>query len=218
MAKKYKAVIFDMDGVITDSEKIYRRFEHEVGEKYGMDYDTMEEFCKRIAGGTYKTNRHHFDEMIGLPMGYNGWRDEVMELVDAWADGPGFDLKSGVREVLDYLKGKGIKLAVATSTSKDRAEKNLKKCGIYEYFDVLVFGDMIEHGKPSPDIYLKAAELCGVEPEYAIGVEDSINGLRSSHAAGLFTVMVIDLIEPDDVARANADEIFTSITELKNII
>ncbi len=214
MTKIYKAAVFDMDGVIFDSEKIYRQSHHKYGASLGFSKIDIDHFCDQCAGGTSKDNARRFKDHFGDRIEYSSYRAEVHKLVDAYGKNPGFDLKTGAKECLRCLKENGIKIALATSTAKDRAEHYLKEHDIYKYFDEIVYGNQVEHGKPEPDIYLKACERLGVEPRYAVGVEDSINGLAASHRAGLFTVMVIDLIRPNEQAREYADQISNIITEI----
>lgn len=214
----YQAVVFDMDGVIFDSEKIYRICEKEQGRKYGFPEDKIEILCEKIAGGTKEGNRSHFEALFGTAVDYYTYREGVIAGVDRYAEEYGFDLKPGVKELLSVLKERNIKIALATSTKRERAEKHLKTHNIYSYFDEFIYGDMIQNGKPAPDIYLKACERLGVKPEEAIGVEDSINGVIASGTAGLHTVMVVDLIQPNDTVRQYADDIFYIITDIERLI
>lgn len=214
----FKAVVFDMDGVITDTEKLYRKYQLAEGARRGIPDDVMIKACERIAGGNKYTNKVPFEKIVGRGIDYFEFREYVMEGLDNHIKTYGVELKYGVRELLAYLKDKGILIGLATSTARERAEGYLKSNGIYEYFDRLVFGDMIAHGKPAPDIYLKACEQLGVEPEEAVAVEDSINGIKSAAAAGLYPVMVVDLIEPNDEVRPLAKKIYDNLTYLKEVI
>jgi len=211
---RFKAVVFDMDGVIFDSERVYRMMEHRAAAKYGFPDEKVEPFCDLIAGGTKETNRKHFEATFGTDVDYMEFREVVNSGVDAYGRDPGYDVKPGIRELLEYLKENGYLVGVATSTARERAEYHLKKHGLIGYFDKIIYGDMVHRGKPEPDIYLAACETLGVRPEEAVGVEDSINGVISSGRAGLFTIMVIDLIQPDEKARAHADQILDSAEEI----
>ncbi|MBR0147141.1 MAG: HAD family phosphatase [Eubacterium sp.] len=211
---RFKAVVFDMDGVIFDSERVYRMMEHRAAAKYGFPDEKVEPFCDLIAGGTKETNRKHFEATFGTDVDYMEFREVVNSGVDAYGRDPGYDVKPGIRELLEYLKENGYLVGVATSTARERAEYHLKKHGLIGYFDKIIYGDMVHRGKPEPDIYLTACETLGVRPEEAVGVEDSINGVISSGRAGLYTIMVIDLIQPDEKARAHADQILDSAEEI----
>ncbi|MBO5609178.1 MAG: HAD family phosphatase [Eubacterium sp.] len=216
----FKAVVFDMDGVILDSEKIYRKYEMLAAEHFGLPTDNIEEFCNKIAGGTKHTNKLVFDEFFDTDLDYMTYRDFISEGVERHAAENGYEVKKGVKELFDFLKEKGIKIALATSTDKDRATRFLEPHGLLPYFDQMIFGDVIPagRGKPNPDIYLKACELIGTKPEETIGVEDSINGIKSSKTAGLYTVMVIDLIVPDEENKKYADRIYDEIIKIKELI
>lgn len=113
---------------------------------------------------------------------------------------------------------RGIKIGLATSTVRERAIGYLTDHDIYKYFDKLIFGDMIEHGKPAPDIYLKACEELGVQPEEAIAVEDSINGIKSAGTAGLYPVMVIDLIKPNDEITPYVKQVYDDVTHIRELL
>ncbi|MBQ1328181.1 MAG: HAD family hydrolase [Eubacterium sp.] len=214
MTERFKAAVFDMDGVIFDSEKIYRQSYYKVGEIYGFSKEDTDRFCEVCAGGTREKNALRFKNIFGDAVDYSVYRAKAHALVDEHGQNLGFELKKGARETLEGLKNKGIKIALATSTAKERAEHYLSEHDILKYFDEIVYGDQVEHGKPEPDIFLKACEKLNVNPEEAVGIEDSINGVRASHSAGLYTVMVIDLIMPNDVARQNTDQISETITEI----
>lgn len=214
----FKAVVFDMDGVITDTEKLYRRFQLEEGRARGVPDDVMLRACERIAGGNKYTNKEPFERIVGRGIDYWEYRDKMIARLDSYIAEHGVELKYGVKETLSYLKEKHIKIGLATSTVRERAIGYLTDHDIYKYFDKLVFGDMVEHGKPAPDIYLKAVSELGVLPEEAIAVEDSINGIKSAGTAGLYAVMVIDLIKPNDELIPYVKQVYEDMTGLRELI
>ena len=108
----------------------------------------------------------------------------------------GTPVKEGVREILEYLKENGYIIGMASSSSKESVMGHLKETGLEKYFRAVITGDMVEHSKPDPDIYLKACEELGVTPTNVVAIEDSHNGVRSAYRAGMKPVMVPDLIEP----------------------
>lgn len=209
-----KAVVFDMDGVIFDSEKLYRKHWMITGEEYGIPKPEMEDLCNRIAGSTKERNEKLIKSRFGQDFDYDTFRGKTMARMDEDILQNGVELKSGVQELFCYLKEQGIKIGLATSTQQERAEPNLRNAGILEEFDYIMYGGIVENGKPAPDIYLAACEGLGVSPSDAMGVEDSINGIKSSAAAGLYTIMVIDLIKPTEEIRLLADQIYNSLFEI----
>lgn len=208
MDKKFKAVVFDMDGVILDSEKVFRIHYMKEGLRRGIPEIEIKEVCEIIAGGRKDVNKKKFEDKIGRGIDYFEFREVVMAEMSEHIEKNGLDIKSGVVETLEYLKANNYKIALATSTQEDKATKYLLDLDLYKYFDKLVFGNGVKNGKPAPDIFLKACKDLGVKPEDTIGVEDSINGIKSSASAGLHTVMIIDLILPNDEVRSLANQIF----------
>ena len=195
-----RAVAFDMDGVLIDSEKVYRMCWLKNGLSIGIPENEMSKICDRMAGGTKKTNAHVMKEKMGEDFDYLAFRQRTVDMVEAYLNEHGVELKHGVIETLKTLKARGIKMAVATSTDRERAEDKLIRSGLLPYFD---------------DV--KACEKLGTKPEETVGVEDSINGVTASHDAGLYTLMVIDLIQPDEETKKKADRISNDIFELTEL-
>lgn len=210
----FKAVVFDMDGVLLDTEKVYRLSWKKNGMDIGIPEAEMDIICEKVAGGTKKHNAKVFQEKMGEDFDYLEFRKKTFSMFEEYLLEHGIDVKPGVPETLRALKEKGIRLGLATSTERTNAIDRLTKTGLYEFFDEKVFGDEIENGKPDPDIYLRACEKLGVKPEEAIGVEDSINGVIASSTAGLYTVMVVDLIQPNDLTREKAANIYYNISDI----
>ena len=213
-----KAVVFDMDGVIFDSEKLYRKHWMITGAEYGIPEETMRELCNLIAGSTKERNEKLMKSRFGEDFDYMTFRERTMSRMDEDIMQNGVELKPGVMELFDYLKKNEYKIGLATSTQQERAERNLKNAGILSYFDKIVYGGIVENGKPAPDIYLKACRDLGVNPEEAIGIEDSINGVKSSSTAGLYTIMVVDLIEPTEEIRLMTNRIFDSLFDVLDLL
>lgn len=213
-----KAIVFDMDGVIFDSEKLYRKHWMITGKEYGIPEDTMRELCNLIAGSTKERNEKLMKSRFGEDFDYMTFREKTMSRMDQDILENGVELKPGVVELFEYLKANEYQIGLATSTQRERAERNLENAGILSYFDKIVYGGVVANGKPAPDIYLKACEDLGVKPCEAMGIEDSINGVKSSSAAGLYTVMVVDLIEPTEEIRPMTDRIFNSLFEVMDLL
>ena len=214
----FQAVVFDMDGVIFDTEKLYRRFYMEEGAKRGVPSDIMTKACEAIAGGTKFDNKPKFEAIVGRDIEYLEFRDRVMENFEKYVYENGVEMKDGALDTLEYLKEHNIKTALATSTMEERAKRYLASRDMNKYFDKFIYGDMVEHSKPDPDIYLKACKALGVEPSKAIAVEDSINGIVSAGRAGMYPVMVIDLIQPNDITEQYAKQVYENIKKICDLI
>lgn len=191
-----EAVVFDMDGLIFDSEQVVQRSWNIAGEELG--YGRVGEHIYHTLGFNVKRREQYFKGVYGEDfkmaefgvLSGKAFRRIVAE--------EGLKVKSGVRELLEYLKRQGIKTAVATSFRREYSTEILTDAGLWEYFDGAVFGDMVENAKPDPEIYRKACEKIGADPEKSIALEDSPAGIRSAHAAGMMPIMVPDLVEPDE--------------------
>lgn len=191
---KIKGVISDMDGVILDSEKLYVRFWCEAGQFYGFPFERKHALGIRSMARPFAIER--LQGWFGDSFDYDTVRNKRIELMNAYVEKHGIEAKPDAEKLLSYLKEKGISVALATATPKDRAEEYLRRVGLLQYFDEVVSARMVKNGKPAPDIYLFAAEKLGLKPEECMALEDSQNGIRSANAAGCKTVMVPDLDGP----------------------
>ena len=210
----YKAVVFDMDGVLVDTEKIYRLCWKKNGMSIGIPDDEMEHVCDRVAGGNKTTNARVFKDIMGEDFQYLPFRQRTMDLFAEYVAEHGVEIKRPVAETLGFLQSRGIRIALATSTGRERAMQRLSHVGILDFFEEMVCGDEIVKGKPNPDIYIRACEKLGISPEEAVAVEDSVNGVISADTAGLYTVMVVDLIKPNDITEQHADQTFYDIKDI----
>ncbi len=211
-----KAVVFDMDGVIFDSERRVLECWQEVAANHGLE---------GIEGVFYNCLGLNRTKTMAVMLGHYGedfpyeeFRQEASVLFHSRYDGGRLPMKSGAIELLAMLKERGMKVALATSTRSQSVLPELRDAGILPYFDAVVCGDMVENGKPAPDIFLKACELVGVAPEEAFGIEDSFNGVRSATSAGLRTIMVPDMKEPDEELRGLAEVVLPSLVEVREYI
>ncbi len=194
--KIIKGAVFDMDGLMIDTEKLLVRFWRESAKISG--YEMTTEHVLGIRSLSRKYSVPHLKSIFGDDFPFDEVRSRRIELMNNYIDKFGFDVKSGLFELLSYLKDKGIKLAVATATSRDRAENYLEKIGALKYFDAVICGDMVKNGKPEPDIYLTATEALGLPPEVCTAFEDSPNGIKSAYTAGCQVIMIPDLTQPDE--------------------
>ena len=190
------AVLFDMDGLVLDTEKLYTRFWQEAANALGYP------MTKEQALGMRSLNRGaglaRMQSYFGPSVDYDLIRNKRIELMDAFVEQEGLILKPGIHELLAYLKEHGIKTAIATSSPMERTLLYLGSVGLQDSFDELVSGYMVEKGKPEPDIYLYAARKLGVKPEECMVLEDSPAGILAAHRAGCLPVMVPDQDEPDE--------------------
>lgn len=213
---KYKAVIFDMDGVIFDSERLVMEGWMEVAKKYGID--GIEEVFGRCIGVNAQATRQIVLEHYGEDFPYEEYKKETSALFhDRYGNGK-LPMKPGVRELLSYLKEAGYLIGLASSTRQAVVEQEIRDAGLLCYFDKLVCGDMLKKSKPEPDIYLMACEHLSVRPQEAVAIEDSYNGVRSASRAGMTAIMVPDMAQPDEEMWALAHVICKDLFEVKNWI
>lgn len=191
-----KAVVFDMDGVLFDTERLCMDGWNQVAAKRGIE--GMDEVARQCIGLNANDTKSLVLEHYGEDFAYDEFCSQVSKWMWDRIKWNGLPVKTGVNKILAYLKQAGIPMGLASSTRYASVISHLKEAGIVDYFQVIVAGDMIEHSKPQPDIYLLACRKLGVDPEDAYAVEDSPNGIRSAHAAGMKPIMVPDLIVPDD--------------------
>ena len=211
-----KAVVFDMDGVIFDTERAVIEVWQEVAAKHGIP--DIEEFCTDCIGLTAVATKQKFIERYGNKYSYDELRQEKTGKVKERFSRGEIDVKPGVEAILSSLKSKNIKIALASSTREEAVREELSLMGLIHYFDEIVTGDKVEKSKPAPDIFIAACEKLGVNPKDAVGIEDSFNGIRSSHDAGLYTIMVPDLLQPTDEIRSLANVVVKDLFEALDII
>lgn len=184
------AVIFDLDGTLIDTEKYYRICWPKAVEHFGYTMTDEQALSLRSLGRPYAPER--FREWYGEDFDYEKIRAYRKQLMEECIEENGIALKPGAVEILTYLREHGIITALATANDRERAGRYLKKIGLYEYFDHIVCADMVEHGKPAPDIYQYACEQLKEKPEHCMAVEDSPNGAMSAMRAGCKTVYIPD--------------------------
>lgn len=191
-----KAVIFDMDGLILDTEKLLVKYWCQAANEAG--FPMQREHALNIRSLARKFAIPYLQGEFGEDFDYQSIRNRRMELMaEHLGDNPP-ETKPGIRELLEYLSEKNIPAAIATATDYQRTEKYLSEAGIFSYFSKIVCASMVENGKPKPDVYLYAAEQLGLPPQECMALEDSPNGVRSASSAGCVTVMVPDLTQPDE--------------------
>ncbi len=213
---KPKAMIFDMDGVIFDSETLVKICWKMVADKYGIP--GIEEQCNRCLGTNMEESRRIMKEHYGQDFPYDEYKKEMSDLFHERADGGKLPQKPGVRELLQYLKEQGIRTAVASSTRSNLVIQELDEGGLLGFFDKVIGGEMVTRSKPAPDIFLHACEQLEVSPKEAYVVEDSFNGIRAASAAGIPAIMVPDQVQPDEEIREKAEIVLPSLNAVKEYI
>lgn len=211
-----KAVVFDMDGLMFDTERLTIKAWDYAGEKLGVG--KMGYMVFKTLGMTIESSRKVFKQHFGDSFSEENLLKYTGQFFSDYYEQYGTPTKEGLYELLNYLKEKNYKIGVATSTRKPSALKHFERTNITSYFDAIVCGDMIEHGKPAPDIYLMASSFLNIEPSECIALEDSPNGITSAFRAGLNPIMIPDLIQPDDNINKMLFRKFTSLLEVIELL
>ena len=215
-----KGTVFDMDGLMFDSERLVYENWQKIMDEEGYDYN-LDIFKKTIGLRTDEAEQYYIS-LYGENFDYAPLKQRSREMFFSRIATEGVPIKKGLFELLDFLKENNIKIALATSTSTDSATKMIKTAGVYDYFDALVCGDDVTNGKPHPEVFLKAAEKLGLKPVDCIAYEDSINGIKSAHSAEMTTVMVPDFLQPTDEIKPMidclCDDLLQSVEFVKRII
>lgn len=192
-------IIFDMDGVLIDSERQSNEGWLWAAGQLGVDMPMW--LIDSFKGAPAELCCKFFDDYYKGVIDYWEAKELRTQHVYKIRETEGIPVKKGVKDIFEYIRNNGLKCAVATSTRRESAEKTLHEIGVWDYLDAVVYGDEVEHGKPEPDIFLRAAKAIGVNPSEAVVVEDSINGIKAGYAAGMRVVHIPDTIAIDDDIR-----------------
>ncbi|WP_026510775.1 MULTISPECIES: HAD family hydrolase [unclassified Butyrivibrio] len=213
--RKDCCVIFDMDGVIFDSERACLYVWSEAASGFGVG-NIREVFYKCIGTNNNQT-RQIVEEAYSKDFG-PGIADKILaessRLFHERYDGGRLPVKKGVKEILEYLKSENIRCAVASSTRKAVVENELRDAGFLDYFEEIIGGDAVKISKPNPEIYLMACDIMKVNPMDAYAIEDSYNGIRAAHAAGMKPIMVPDMIPANDEMKSLSVRICADLIEV----
>lgn len=213
---KDRAVVFDMDGVLFDTERLCMDMWAKVADARGLSgmiqvgYDSI--------GRNENDTRALALAAFGADFDFEDFRAEVARLCHNYMQQQGIPVKKGVQELLDFLQEQGYRIALASSSSRQSVLRNLERAGLTAYFEEIISGDMVEHSKPRPDIYLLACEKLGVEPKAAYAIEDSPNGIRAAHGAGMKPIMVPDLIEADEEMKILSQVILDDLSAVRDYL
>lgn len=190
-------VVFDMDGVLFDTEALCRKAWKRAGEAHGIRVQEIEALLKLCIG----SNQQHMKAMLRAHLGadfpVSEFLSDAGEQIQAMAN-QSLPLKKGAREILEWLKEQDARIGLASSTESRIIKKYLRISGLTEYFSIIIGGEQVEHSKPDGEIYQKACIALGTDPRNTYAIEDSYNGVRSGAAAGLRTIMVPDLLPPTE--------------------
>ena len=213
--KNIKAIIFDMDGVILDSESISDITWRKAAEEKGLSVN--DEILNACRGSNKNDTIQTLKKYYGSDFDSEAFLERTSELFHEIEEKDGIPLLPYAKEILEYLKPR-YRLALASSTRGPTVERQLRAAGVIDFFETRTTGEMVEHSKPNPEIYLMACKSIGMNPEDCAAVEDSLNGIRSAYAAGLNPVMVIDKVQPTEEIRKMCCNIFDTLDGLKTVL
>ena len=211
-----RGVLFDMDGLVLDTEKLYSRFWMEACHFYGYPMTYEQSLEMRAANSQLGAeNLHRF---FGPEVDYATVRNKRVELMDAFIAENGVEPKPGIFELLDDLDAQGIRAAICSSSPQDRIREHLGSLGIYHRFAAICSGYDVPRGKPAPDIYLHGAASLGLSPENCLALEDAPLGILSAFRANCIPVMIPDQDPPDDQTKAMLYAQADSLTDIIQLL
>lgn len=214
--KDIRAVLFDMDGVIFDTERLAYQGWMESGRQLG--FPVTDEQISQNRGCDIRAGRILFKGWFGEAFPFDEARQLRTDFMNAYIAKNGAPVKPGVRELFDTLRTLGIKKALATSTQRETAEGYFQSAGLPFDFDASVCGTEIKHSKPAPDVFLTAAERLGEKPGHCLVIEDSPNGVRAGVAAGCMVIMVPDMTAPNAEMKRMCLRVLNNLKELDELL
>ncbi len=209
-------IVFDMDGVLINSEALILDAWKEVAAGAGIP--DIEHTLLQCIGITAPETEALFFRTYGKDFPYEKYKEDAAQIFQRYTRENGLPVKPGVYELFAFLKENDYRIGLASSTREAVVREEMKSIGLLDYFHVIVCGDMVSHSKPHPEIYLKACELLGAEPSACYAVEDSPNGIRSAFRAGMKPLMVPDLVLPDAEIKGLLFRQFESLLDVKNFL
>ena len=210
---RIRGVLFDMDGLVLDTEKLYSRFWMEACHFYGFPM-TYEQSLKMRAANS-QVGAENLRGFFGPDIDYVTVRNKRIELMDGFIAEYGVEPKPGIFELMDFLEEQGIPAAICSSSPRNRIQEHLGSLGIYHRFAAICSGYDVPCGKPAPDIYLHGAASLGLAPEECLALEDAPLGIESAFRAGCFPVIIPDLDQPSEETLSRC---YAKADSLKDII
>ncbi len=207
-----KGAVFDMDGLILDTEKLYQRFWREASSICG--YEMPQTIALQLRSLDKNLAKKLLNDFFGQGYDYNAVKQERIRLMSDYINKNGIQSKKGVRELVDYLRKNNVKIAVATATNYERANQHLTLAGVRECFDNIICACELPHGKPYPDVYLFACEKLELNPKECIALEDSPNGIKAAYGAGCIPILVPD---GDNFEEEVSDIIYARVPSLADV-
>ena len=211
-ANEIKMVIFDMDGLMIDSERV--TFECYQERLKDMNLTMDEEFYKTLLGKPIKGIYQRFYDVYGNDFPIENVIQDVHQLMAERFETEGVPVKKGLVELLHYLKDNNYKTIVATSSNRDRVDKILAQAKITEFFDDSICGDEVTKGKPNPEVFLKSCQKLGVNVDEAIVLEDSEAGIQASYDANIKVICIPDMKYPEKQYEEKTFKILKDLTEV----
>ncbi|MBR0485607.1 MAG: HAD-IA family hydrolase [Oscillospiraceae bacterium] len=210
-----RGALFDMDGLLLDTERVCSETWDKAAELVGFaDVQRAKMAC---LGLNHDSTVDFFEKTYGKDFDYQNFLDTARTLTKE-ALAQNLPVKEGASEILQFLKEKGVKLALASSTREVTVRKQLEKAGLLQYFDAVITGDMVQNGKPNPEIFQKACHALNLEPETCITFEDSINGIRSAYRAKTYPIHIPDIQPENQETIALSWKKFPSLTDAKKFL
>ncbi len=211
-----KAIIFDMDGLMLDTERLALKAWQLAGVDFG--FPISDDIFISMVGRNRRDSDCTLVEIFGSDFPIGAVRDRYRAYLDGWIDEDKLSVKSGLLELLSFLDKISMPKAVATSTEYERAVHKLSLTNLLEHFPIVIAGDQVQRGKPAPDIFLAAAAQLGVLPENCLVLEDSDAGIQAAYEAGMTPVMIPDMKPPSEKSLAFAHRIFGGLGEFHNYL
>lgn len=211
--RNFDLIIFDMDGLMFDTERLILKAGLNVLKQYR--YPPDEDFLISMTGISDARMEPHFYERFGKEFPFQKYLVDLTKNRTHLIESEGIGIKKGLIELLDYLEKKQIKKIVATSSSRNTLEHLFSITGISRYFSMAICGDEVVNGKPEPEVFIKAAQKAGVVPEKALVLEDSQNGLLAAHRAGIKSIFIKDLVQPK---KEILDTVYKQCQDLTEVI